>query len=119
VTRGSSIVEVTTTSGYSSLVAVTSIWHWLEHEIDARGVDDGLGDGEMVVGMTLVWITVVGITWVEKKDCVMRMVETDVVPDRVNVDTLVDPGRVIVVKTVDAGKLIVESEVLKIVLAGS
>jgi hypothetical protein len=82
-------------------------------------VDDELGIGTTVVGMTLAWITVVGITWVEKKDCVTRMVDTDVVPDRVNVDTLVDPGRLIVVKTVDAGKLMVESEVLNTVLAGS
>jgi hypothetical protein len=54
VTTGSSIVEVTTTSGYSNLVAVTSIWHWLEHETDARGVDDELGVGTTVVGMPLV-----------------------------------------------------------------
>ena len=37
------VVLVTTVPGYSSMVAVTLIWHSLEQEIDAGVVEDELG----------------------------------------------------------------------------
>jgi len=60
VAVGTVTVSVTITPGYSNLVAVTSIWHSLEQEIDAGVVEDGLGVNvsTMVVG----WI------WVVTKD---------------------------------------------------
>jgi hypothetical protein len=56
VVTGWKTVAVITTPGYASLVAVTSIWHWLEQEMDARSVDEGDELG--------VCKTVVGTTWV-------------------------------------------------------
>ena len=49
----------------------------------------------------------------------MRTVDTDVVPDRVKVDTEVEPGREIVLRTVDAGKVTDDSEVVNTVLGGN
>lgn len=42
-------------------------------------------------------------------DCVIRIVETEIVAGKVTVDTEVEPGREIVLKTVDPGNVTVAS----------
>lgn len=78
VTRGLVTVEVTTTPGYSSRVAVTSIWQELPQELDAR-VELELGT-ELVLGVT-VCKTVVGTS------CVVVTRTEDI-----TVDMMVDAG---------------------------
>jgi nitrogen fixation protein FixH len=111
VTVGTDTVLVTTAPGYSNLVAVTSIWHWLEHEIDAGVVEDELGVNVCTI--------VVGCTWVVTNDCVIRIVDTETVARKVTVDTEVEPGREIVLKTVDPGKVTVASWVVVETLPGN
>jgi len=111
VTVGIVRVLVTTTPGNSNLVAVTSIWHSLEHDMDAGAVEDELGVN--------VWTIVVGWIWVVTKDCVIKIVDTEVVAGRVNVDTEVEPGRDIVLKIVEPGKVTVASWVLVETLPGN
>jgi hypothetical protein len=53
------------------------------------------------------------------KDCVMRMVDTEVVAGKVTVDTEVEPGRDTVLNTVDPGRVMVDSKVLVETLPGN
>jgi ABC-type polysaccharide/polyol phosphate export permease len=111
VTRGKNVVDTMTWPGYSNLVAVTSIWQLLEHEIDGGGVDVAL-----VVGVCMI---VVGTIRVVINDCVMRIVETDVVVDRVSVNIEVGPAKDMVLSTVDAGCVMVDIKFVVNVLAGN
>ena len=111
VTTGNSEVATMTTPGYTSLVAVTSIWQSLVQDTDVRGVDIGFG--------VTVWMIVVGFTSVIVSDCVTKIVEIVVERGKVKVDTKVDPGRVIVLRVVGPGSVRVLNNVVVVVLAGS
>jgi hypothetical protein len=111
VTRGKNVVDTMTCPGYSNLVAVTSIWQLLEHEIDGSGVEVALAVGVCTI--------VVGTIRVVMNDCVMRIVETDVVADRVSVIIEVGPSKDMVLSTVDADCVIVDTKFDVSVLAGN
>lgn len=61
---------------------------------------------------------VLGTTRVLIKDCVMRLVEIDMVAGSVSVDISVEPSKDIVLKTVDAGCVKVDIELIVMTLAG-
>jgi len=92
VSVGRYVVDVITTPGYAKRVAVTSIWHWLVQDADGLREDKGaerlgdsrgaeeLKDGPGVDDGSKVWMTVIVVAaiWVEVKDWVINIVDTEV-----------------------------------------